>query len=348
MSHGDWQLGNWIRSNQQNLSTESQGSTHVSGRTAHKQLQLNQSSKHSSVEVVDPSREAKAQLSSHQKELSDNHAKPQQCRESHQDNSYQQRSQNSPSADFRKLSYNIHSSKPAKESCPDHSEAAVSVKCEEVVATRDKDPCFTDRPKVKTKTRHCKRSKDSTDSKQDSKRTSKHTSLDKRKAGSEPGVTLVLYGHCPSCGVRYPNPCSCPTQSPVQPDQLSPTPPVRIRCSKPKAEKTCQKGTKKSHKTTHKPSEKTGPTAKASRDLHKPPRSLLVKINLSLLSRVPQMSGNRQELPSNGKRSALVIEQDGGASDASATHKHTKTSKKTIPPVRNLRVKRCSSQQTFT
>ncbi|XP_040012705.1 AF4/FMR2 family member 1 [Xiphias gladius] len=330
VSHGDWQLGNWIRSNQQNSSTESQGGIHVSGSTTHKQLLPIQSSRHSSVEVADPSRESKPQPPSHQKELSDNFAKPQQFRESHQDNGYQQRSQIS-TVDFRKLSCNTHSSKPAKESCPDHREAAVT-KCEEVVATRDKDPCFTDRPKVKTKTRYCKKSKDSSDSKQDSKRTSKHTSLDKRKTGSEPGVTLVLYGHCPSCGVRYPNPCSCPTQSPAQPDQLSPAPPVRISCSKPKAGKTCQKGTKKPHKTTHKPLEKTGPTAKGSRDHHRPPRSLLVKINLSLLSRVPQKSGNHQEIPSNAKRSALFIEQDGETTDASTIHKRSKTSKKSIPP----------------
>ncbi|XP_023264466.1 AF4/FMR2 family member 1-like [Seriola lalandi dorsalis] len=331
VSHGDWQLGNWIRSNQQNASAESQGGTHVSGSPTHKQFLPTQSSKHSSVEVVDPTRESKPQLSSHQKQLGNNLAKPQQCRESHQENCYQQSSQKSPSADFRKLSCNTHSSKPAKESRPDHSEAAVSVKCEEVVATRDKDSSFTDRPKVKTKTRHCKKSKVSSDSKQDDKRT-KHTSLDKRKTGSQPEVALVLYGHCPTCGVRYPNPCSCPTQSPAQPEQLSPVPPVRISCSKPKAESTCQKGAKKPDKTSHKHSEKTRHSAKGSRDLHRPPRSLLVKIELSLLSRVPQTSGKPQDIPSNAKRPALVIEQEGGGSDASTTHKHRKTSKKSIPP----------------
>ncbi|XP_071321556.1 AF4/FMR2 family member 1 isoform X2 [Trachinotus anak] len=332
VSHGDWQLGNWIRSNQPNWISESQGGTHVSGSPTQKQLLPTQSSKHSSVEVVDPTRESKPQLSSHQKEQGDNLSKPQQRRESHQNDCYQQSSQKSPSADFRKLSCNTHSSKPAKESCPDHIEAAVSVKCEEVVATRDKDPCFTDRPKVKTKTRHCKKHKDGSDSKQDSKRSSKHTSLDKRKAGSEPEVPLVPYGHCPTCGVRYPNPCSCPTQSPAQPDQLFPVPPVRIICSKPQAESTCQKGTKRPHKTSHKHSETTRHTAKGSRDLHRPPRSLLVKIDLSLLSRVPQTSGNHRETPSSVKRSALVVEPEGGGSDAATTHKHRKTSKKSIPP----------------
>lgn len=247
----------------------------------------------------------------------------------------------------RKLSCNTFFSKPVKAGCPDHTEAALGVKCEEVVATRDKDPCFTDRPKVKTKTGHSKKSKDSRDTKRDNKRTSKHPSLDKRKAVSDPEATLVPYGHCPSCGVQYPNPCSCPTQSPAQPDQLSPAPPVKITSSKPKSETICQKGTKTLHKATHKHSQKTGQTAKSSRDPHRPPRSLLVKIDLSLLSRVPQTSGNNQEIPSNAKRSAQVIEQDGGGSAASATHKLTKTSKKSIPQnVRNMRVQGSSGWHT--
>lgn len=335
MTHGDWQLGNWIRSSQQSSSTESQSVARASESLTHKQPPPTQSSKHPSVEVVDPTRESKPPLSSHQKEFTDNLCPQGNCN--------QQSSQKSPSADLnscsssRKLSCNTHSSKPATAGCPDHTEAAHGVKCEEVIAARDKDPCFTDRPKVKTKTGHSKKSKGSSDPKRDSKRTSKHTSLDKRKAGPE--VPLLQYAHCPSCGVRYPNPCSCPTQSPAQPDQQPPVPPVRISCSKQKSETICQKGTKTPHKTTHKHSEKTGHTAKSSLDPHRPPRSLLVKIDLSLLSRVPQTSGNHQEIPSNAKRSALVIEQDEGASDAPTTHKLTKTSKKSIPQnVRNTRV----------
>ncbi|KAG7241134.1 hypothetical protein INR49_025877 [Caranx melampygus] len=323
VTHGDWQLGNWIRSNQQTSSTETQCGTHVTRSPTQKQLLPTQSSRHFSVEVVDPNRQSKPQLSSHQKELGDNVGKPQQCRETHQDNCYQQSSQKSPPADVKKLSCNTHSSKPAKKSCPDRSDAAVSVKCEEVVATRDKDPCFTDRPKVKTKARHCKKSKDGSDSKQDVKRTSKHTSLDKRKAGSKLEVAQVMYGQCPTCSVRYPNPCSCSTQSPAQPDQLFPVPPIR---SKPQAEST-----KKSHKTSHKHSEKTRHSGKGSRDLLQPPKCLLVKIDLSLLTRVPQTSSSHQETPSNAKRSVVVTEQNRVGGDASTTQKHRKTSKKSIP-----------------
>ncbi|XP_062290398.1 AF4/FMR2 family member 1 [Scomber scombrus] len=338
VTHGDWQLGNWIRSSQQNSSTESQD---VSESPAHKQLQPTDSSKHSSVEVIGPSRESKPQLSSRQK---DNLPKPKQCSESSQHDYYPKSSQKAPSVELnscttsRKLSGNTHPSKPVKAACSDHTETALIVKSEEVVATRVKDPCFTDRPKVKTKTVHCKKMKVSSDTKRDSKRTSKHTSLDKRKAESEPrpDITPIPHGHCPSCGVRYPNPCSCPTPSqPAQPDQLFLAPAVRISCSIPKTETICQK---MPHKTscpaTHKHSEKTGHAAKGSRDPCRPPRSLLVKIDLSLLSRVPQTSDTHQRIPSNTKRPALVVEQEGGGGggcDAPTTHKHTKTSKKSIP-----------------
>ncbi|KAL7376279.1 hypothetical protein ABVT39_004521 [Epinephelus coioides] len=337
VTHVDWQLGNWIRSSQQNSGTESQSGVHASESPAHKQPPPTQSAKHSiSVEVVNPTKESKPQLSSYRKKFPDRLTKPQQHSESPQDNYNHQSSHESPAADLnscsssKKLSCNTYSSKPTKAGCPDRTEAAVSVKCEEVVATRDKDPCFTDRPKVKTKAGHSKKSKYSSDTKRDSKRTSKHMSLDKQKAVSEPQVTVVLCGHCPSCGVRYPDPCSCPTQSLSQPDQLSPSPLLRISCTEQTSETIGQKGTKIPHKTTHKHSEKTGQKAKSSRDHHSPPRSLLVRIDLSLLSRVPRISGNHQKIPNNAKRPALVIEQNGGGSDASAAHKLTKTSKKSV------------------
>ncbi|CAB1430091.1 unnamed protein product [Pleuronectes platessa] len=333
VSLGDWQLGNWIRTNQQNSSTDCQGGTHVSESPSHKRLLPTQSSKHSSVEVVDPTRDSKPQLPTHQNELGDNHAKLQQCRESHQDNHHQQSSKKYPSADSLRPSCKTYSLKPAKEGRQDPIEAAVRVKCEDVVATGGKDLGFTDRPKVKTKTRHCKKIKDG-DSKHDSKRTSKHMSLDKRKVGSEPEVKVVLKSHCQSCGVKYPNPCSCPTQTLAQPEEPSPDQPVKIPCSKPKAETICQKGNKRPKKTSQKHSEKRAQTANGSQDLHRPPISLLVRIDLSLLSRVPQTSGNKQKIPSNAKRPALVVEPDGWGGDVSITHKPSKSSKKsTIPNV---------------
>uniref|UniRef100_A0A3P8TNA7 AF4/FMR2 C-terminal homology domain-containing protein n=1 Tax=Amphiprion percula TaxID=161767 RepID=A0A3P8TNA7_AMPPE len=323
VSHGDWQLGNWIRSSQQNSTTESQSSAHVSESPTQKNQMPTKSSKKSSVEVVNPTGQSKPQLSSHQKELTDNLPIPQQSRESPQDNCCHQSSQKSLSSDVNSCSSSRKLSKPAKAGCPDRTGAAVSAKYEEVITTQTKEPCFTDRPKVKTKTGHGKKS--SGDTKKDIKRT-KHTPPGKQKAGSEPGTgaMLVQYGDCPSCGVHHPNPCSCPTQSPAQPDQLSSAPPVRVSSSKPKAESICQRGAKMPHKTDHKHLEKPEHTAKGSRDLHRPPRSLMVKIDLSLLSRVPQTSSIHQRVPSNSKRS-----HEGG-SDASTSLKNMKTSKKSI------------------
>ncbi|XP_041666683.1 AF4/FMR2 family member 1 [Cheilinus undulatus] len=327
VTHGDWQLGNWIRSSQSSK-TESQCGAQASESPAHKQPHPTQSTKHSAVKEVDPTKELKPQVSSHQKESTDGLGKPQVCRESLQDNYNQQISQKSPSVDrksfssLRKLSCNTNSSKSAKTGS---SEAALDVKCEDVVVTRDKDSCFTDRPKVKTKTGNSRKRKDSGDAKRDSKRTSKHTSLDKRKAESEPNVMLNLHGHCPSCRVQYPTPCSCPTQSPAQPDHLSAAPSVRIKAN---LETICQKGTKTPHKTTQKHS---GQNEAESKNTPKPPRSLLVRIDLSLLSRVPQMSGNHQEMPSKSKRSVMVIKQDGRCSDVNTSLRLSKTSKKSIP-----------------
>lgn len=58
----------------------------------------------------------------------------------------------------------------------------------------------------------------------------------------------------------------------------------------------------------------------------------MVKFDLSLLLKVPQTPGNLQEILCKAKRSALVVEQHGRGSDAPATQKATKTSRKSIPP----------------
>lgn len=275
-----------------------------------------------------------SKLSSPQKGFSDIIAKPQQCSESCQDN-YQQSCQKSSSAVSCKRLCNINSLKPAKAESSDCTEAALGVKCEKDLATRVKDQCFTDRPKVKTKTRQSKKSKDSDETKRGGKRTLKHTSFEKLRSGPEPEVPLVPYGHCPSCGVQYP--CSCRTQSPAQPH-----PTVRTGCSKVKSETASQKGTKRPHKASHRHLEKAGPTAKVSKEHSRPPKALLVKIDLSLLSRVPRTSSSHQEILNNTKSSAVVTEHDGGRSSASTIDKRTKASKKNNPKnVRTAGVEDC-------
>ncbi|KAF7653994.1 hypothetical protein LDENG_00075200 [Lucifuga dentata] len=328
VTHGDWQLGNWIRSSQQNSSNDSQGGAQASKSPTHKRPLPTLSSRRSSLEMLSPTSKSKLQLRSHQKELSDSRDKPPS--ESLQSNCCQQSIQKSPSTDLsrhmrsRKTSGNTHPPKSATATCP-----AVKIKFAEAVAKRDKDPCFSDRPKVKTKTGHRKNSKDRSESKRDNKRTSEHASLDKQKAESEPGhdVTLVLNGHCPTCGVRLSNACSCPSLNPAHPDQLPPTSPATIKHSRSKTETTHQKGIKKPHKGSCPAAQQH--TDKVSRDTQRPRESLLVKINLSLLSRIPQAT-NRP--PSSMKRPAAAAEQHGGSSDAFTTSKPAKTSKKSLLP----------------
>ncbi|KAM8828850.1 AF4/FMR2 family member 1 isoform 2-T2 [Spinachia spinachia] len=324
----DWQLGNWIRSSQQNSSAKSQSAAHSSQSPAHSQSPPSQSSQLSvSVEVADPNGESKPHLSTHQREFADRLVRLQQHSKSSQDNYNRQSSQRLTKSSSRKLSFNKNPSIPEPPACPDRSEAPIVVKCEEVAATQDRDASFTDRPKVKTKTGRSKKSKDNSDTKRDRKQTSKHTLLDKRKAGEKPEGAVGLGGHCPSCGVQYPIPCFCPTQSRPRPDQLLPARLLKISSSK-EPETICKKGTKTPLKTTLKSSDKAGQTARISLDSHRPSRSLLVKIDLRLLSRVPLIPRNHLETPSNAKRSVRVIEQDGGGRDASATHTLSKISTK--------------------
>lgn len=230
-----------------------------------------------------------------------------------------------PSADVnscissRKCSDNAHTSKPVKAVCPEDTTDAVGGKRVDVIATQDKDPSFTDRPKVKTKVGHCRKTKAGSDSERNSKRT-KQASEDKVR--TEPHLrnkvkSVLPAGSCPTCGGRYPNPCSCHVQSPA--------PPVT-----PKAVASCQKSAKTPQKSSaHKPVEKNGHAAK----VHKPPKSLLVKIDLSLLSRVPRTPSVHHPVSLTAKRQSLVVKQEGGGGAEVSTKrtKHGNTSKKSLP-----------------
>lgn len=297
VSNDVWQLSQFIRFNQQNPNT-----VHVSESTAHTPLPSTPSSKHSSAEVSGSCRDSKPQLSNLQTEPVDDLNKPQQHSQSHENSCHQNSSHNCPSLELRKPTCKTHT-KPAKEDCTDHGEAALSVRREETSVTKDKDkdPGLTDRPKVKIKTKHCRKSNEK-DSKKESKRTTKHTASNKPKAGSELDVKLGPQSGCTSCGKTYPDLCSCPSQSLTQSDHLSLQPPVKI--NKPKEEKTSRKDSKKPHKTAHSQPGK-------SKGVVKLPQLLVVKIDLSLLSRVPRASGDLQDANSNAKKKAVVVKPKG-------------------------------------
>lgn len=269
--------------------------------------------------MVEPSWEAKPQ-----QEFTENAGKPLTYSERHHDNSKQLVSPTPPSSTCGLTSCSH------KHSCTSNSSISVkagsiqtpaSFKCEKV---EDRDPCFTVRPKVKTKMGPNRKNKDRCETKSN-KRTSKHELHDKCKAGSESGVALVLYGHCPSCGGQYPNSCSCPTHSPAQPDQLSPAPPVKISCTNSKSDTVCQKGTNVPPKLTRKHLDKT---CRSLRDSHRYLRSLLVKIDLGLLSKVPQVSRIHQESLCKKKNVSVVKPHDRRNSEASATQKLSKSNRK--------------------
>ncbi|KAM9735160.1 LOW QUALITY PROTEIN: AF4/FMR2 family member 1-like [Menidia menidia] len=170
-----------------------------------------------------------------------------------------------------------------------------------------------DRPKVKTKTGQGRK-----DGSSGSKRDAKRTKRAKAQAQAPP---------------HHPDPCSCPPKSPAQPDPVCPPPlPADSRCSissssKPKAEAVRQSATKTPQKSAPRPPE----AAKGRSDLHRPPGSLLVKISLSLISRVPQSSsGRNREAASGEKRPTLVQKQEERASEAPKAHKRKAPGKK--PP----------------
>lgn len=199
---------------------------------------------------------------------------------------------------------------------------AASVKCEKV---EDRDRCPTVRPKVKTKMGPSRKNKERCDTKKAKERTSKHESHDKCEAGPESEVALVSYGHCPSCGVQYPKSCSCAPHSPAQPGQLSPAPPIRFGCATPKSDTVPQKGTKVPPKITPGHLDKT---RRGLRDSRRCPRSLLVRIDLSLLSKVPQVSRNHRESLCKRKKASVVQPREGRSREASAAPKLGKSSKK--------------------
>lgn len=318
MNYGDWQLVHFIRSNQQKSNADSS----VSQSPSHKQLLPAQNSKLASGETSKTSTLSKLPPFSEQKKSGDDPPVPQRCEEIHQNNYLCQQSlKKSLSPEVGCFNNPLKLSKQATGGS-DHTEAALDVKCEDFATTQTKkELCFPDRPKVKTKTGH--RKKGSTDINKDIKRTKCTKVVEKQKVESE--VTPVLYGHCPLCGVSYPNTCSCPTQSPAQPAEPSSAPPIKTSCKKAKKETVQQSSNKVPPKSTLKHLEKSGNVAKASQDKSQLPRSLLVKIDLSLLAQVPQMSITHKGTPSSAKRPVLVLENHEEGGDA---QKLTKTRKK--------------------
>ncbi|XP_038130904.1 AF4/FMR2 family member 4 isoform X1 [Cyprinodon tularosa] len=254
VSHCDWQLGEWLRSRQQNSNTDAQTSKQTCADTSEGSKSLSQ-----------------------QKELTADVAVPQRSSESSRAGSFSQ--DNSKTCLPDGASYCSSSrklSKASATSCTDRPETAICVKTEEHVTTENTKPRLTDNPKAKSKTGHHK--KDRKDTKEEAKRT-KHT--------------------------KHHN--------------LSPAPPIKISCSKTHTE------TKVPHKSTHKHLNNASKAASSSLDHYRPPKSLLVKFDLSLLSRVP---GNNKEVPRKEKRAAKEMEKEEASKESSKASTPGKVNKK--------------------
>ncbi|XP_029940864.1 AF4/FMR2 family member 1-like isoform X2 [Salarias fasciatus] len=183
---------------------------------------------------------------------------------------------------------------------PSQSTAAGGPGAAATAQTRDSS--FTDKPKVKTKAGLGGNSQDKVSIKIRLKRSS-----------------ILPPALCPSCGAPHPDRSSCPAQSSAPPGPPSLAPPDTGSRSRSRAAP---------REVSRKRLKQPGRTAKAGRGLSSSPPSLLVRLDLSLLSRVPQTpSSSPQGPPGPVRPSAAVREADGG--DASARHAKTSSRHRT-------------------
>ncbi|XP_024236807.1 AF4/FMR2 family member 1 isoform X1 [Oncorhynchus tshawytscha] len=278
----NWQLNNWIRVSQQNPITESHSDTVQSPLPKQQQS-------HDSEEEAIPPRDYKSHTPPQYPEFSDSEAKPPgsenvACKQ-HVRHKSPAVSHVGDSSSQRKTVGNKHPSRPVKAPRTEDSQAGLRVESVEV-APRDKDPSFTDRPKVKTKTGHSSKSGSAITG---SKKPAKRNSLEKRKtkkpeSGSS-GSKMTLMLDCKRERSRSPSPARVVETS------------VSVRKETVTAPHKGQK-TPRSYSAAAAHQAKRESSAKASRAPQGPPHALLVKIELNLLSRVPPQ-GSR---PSHGGR----------------------------------------------
>ncbi|XP_055720605.1 AF4/FMR2 family member 1-like isoform X2 [Salvelinus fontinalis] len=286
----NWQLNNWIRVSQQNPSTESQSDALLSPLPKQQQ---------SHEEETIPPRDYKSHTPPHRPEFSDGEAKPQRSEGAAHNQHVQHKSPvvshvGNSSSNQRKTVGNKHPSRPAKAPRPEDPQAGLQVESVEVVP-RDKDSSFTDRPKVKTKTgRSSKSSGAKINSRKPAKRGASEKKTEQPESQGGPKVTLVL-----DCK-REKSPSPSPAQEVDQPA------PAVVKTTSVRTETlpAPQKGQKKPRRHSLDPAHKAKreSSAKPSRVRQGPPRALLVKIELSLLSRVPSQ-GSR---PSSGGQEPAI------------------------------------------
>ncbi|KAM8872534.1 AF4/FMR2 family member 1 [Synchiropus picturatus] len=287
VTHGNWQLGNWIRSSQQSSSSKYQGGARVSDS-------FQDTLQPSCSESVVASKES--QLSPH----SGNKSNPKYCAE--RSGQSREATLEPPLADMSVLSSQVPIGKAV---CSSKSAAAVSVKSVEIAPAKGDLP-FTDRPKVKTEISHHRKSSN----------TDRSKDLNKKR-------TDQVSPHCPTCVVRFPDTCSCFIKSEPSPGRLGKARRKENATGAPLKD-PCSLGHKDRKKGRHE--------KKEAQSSSRPPFSLVVKIDLSLLSRPPCASRVAEEKP-------LCTERTGAGHDVGSVKRHRHGSRKSSAETVDINVK---------
>ncbi|CAL8341158.1 unnamed protein product [Arctogadus glacialis] len=303
--HGDWQLANWIRSGQQNPGGASQ-------TPPHKAPPPPQPSQRSSgprdaataaaaaAAATQPPRDYKPHVSSDQEGSSHSQvAKPPQCRGVPLKHSAPARAKASDDATAAtggrvKPVCKKHSAKPGRTLSPKPPKAAPQAETTQAGPAEDKSSSpfppltFTYRPKVKTKTKRSSGGGPKADCAAFPRQKDTSTCVPKAPLSAPP---------C-HCG-RAPDRCVCPAApSPGGPDRALAAPSAESSggCAGVKKEPVAKRpqGAKKAPKTV-KPEAVQPPPGKPATAARSLVPSLLVKIDLSLLCRVPFVSAVAQE-----------------------------------------------------
>ncbi|XP_019741423.1 AF4/FMR2 family member 1 isoform X1 [Hippocampus comes] len=293
---GNWQLGYWIQSTQQNSGNETGGGPNVVCENPTPKLQ--RSSKHLTAEAT---------------KSAERGGKPTRVQP------YDDRSHES--------SLNDGSLKHPDVTCKPPKDYVLSGD-----ALADKAPSFSDRPKVKTKTEHSHNS--SSDPKR--KRTFKSAGMQKTESRLEV-VQRDATCRCPSS----PHSCSCHISTH--------TPPIKVSSSKAEVEVVREAKTipKAESSPTHKSCKSSSRAPKSSQDIHnRPGGSLLVKIDLSLLSRVPRVTPGNVETKKHLKASKKTLPQTVELDDKTLPRKKRKLEKKMTSSNKDssVKVEGCATQ----
>ncbi|KAJ8286651.1 hypothetical protein GJAV_G00041580 [Gymnothorax javanicus] len=291
-----WHLNNWIKINQQNSSADSQGDRTQPLSPVPKQ-------RHEEEGEASPAKDYKSQIPTLATKFSDNEVKP-APEDSHSPVGCLETPVRTDSRGQRKTVGSKHPSKAAMASRTEVTKPGLKVESVEVVS-HDTNHTFTEKPKVKTKP-----SREKGSLKADSRKLSKRGSSE----GKKPKL-LPPKDESASIGRSEMEAKVLPSPAHIQ----QPSAPAST-CAV-KSEKSSKKSKKKSRDLSCTDNGKHRVPRKGKRS-----HSLVVKIKLDLLSRVPQPrdkaapTASKGEEPREGKRPELEKE-DGGQSPSQGSRK---------------------------